>query len=225
MPKNKATKKTPMVLHSKRLLDFEKTLWSHSLTVAGVDEAGAGPLAGPVTAACVALHPSRTKTLEGLNDSKQLQESERDRLRPLIQDCALAWAVAHASVEEIDRLNIRQATLLAMRRAVEAVRGRQHIDHLLVDAHELATVPVPQSPLIDGDARSLSIAAASVLAKTARDALMVAYDQTFPGYGFSIHKGYGTKQHRDALVNLGPCEIHRRTFAPVRQILEAATGQ
>ncbi len=185
--------------------------------VAGVDEAGRGPLAGPVVAAAVILDPGRP--IEGLDDSKRLAPAVRARLAAAIRERALAWALGRAEVDEIDRLNILQATLLAMRRAVEALRPRP--DYALVDGDRWPPLPCPGEPVVGGDAREPAIAAASILAKTARDAEMVALDRRFPGYGFAAHKGYATAAHLAALRQLGPCPAHRRSFAPVRACLEA----
>lgn len=183
---------------------------------AGVDEAGRGALFGPVFAAAVILDPLRPVT--GLADSKVLSPSQRDSLALHIRASALAWAVASASAQEIDSINILQASRLAMRRAVEALQPAS--DYLLIDALTLK-LPLPQQGLIKGDARVQSIAAASILAKTARDACMAALDLEYPGYGIARHKGYPTQEHRDALRRLGPSPLHRRTYAPVREVLQA----
>nr|WP_261486287.1 ribonuclease HII [Acididesulfobacillus acetoxydans] len=196
----------------KGLLQVEESLWREGfLLVAGLDEAGRGPLAGPVFAAACVL-PARFQ-LPGLNDSKLLNAGKREALFPLIQEQALAWAVAEASVAEIDSLNILQATKLAMVRAVNALRVKPH--YLLIDALELP-LALPQRALIGGDRLSASIAAASILAKVERDKLMERLDALYPGYGFVRHKGYGTREHLQALQDLGPCPAHRRSFAPVR---------
>lgn len=190
--------------------------------MAGLDEAGAGPWAGPVAAGCVVLDPARTDALTGVYDSKQLSEKRREAMVPRIQEHALAFAVALASPEEIDRLNIRQACLLAMRRALEQVEARLGaVHHLLIDARRLEDVARPQSDLIRGDASSLSIAAASILAKVHRDHLMQEAAQRHPEYGFERHKGYGTAEHRRALEAHGPCPLHRRSFSPVRELAQA----
>jgi ribonuclease HII len=197
----------------RRLLEFETPLWASGVErIAGVDEAGVGPLAGPVVAAAVIL--PRGLRPRGLDDSKRLDEPARDRLAAEVKAGAVAWGVGVATHLEVDSLNVYQAGLLAMRRAVEALRPAPQ--HLLVDARRVPGVPWPQQGIVKGDARSLSIAAASVIAKTTRDALMVEADARFPGYGFARHKGYGAPEHLAALERLGPCELHRRSFAPVR---------
>lgn len=183
--------------------------------IAGVDEAGRGCLFGPVFAAAVILDPARP--VRGLADSKTLSPGRREELAAAIRERALAWAVATASVEEIDRINIREASRLAMRRAVEALRPP--CDYLLVDALEVDW-PVPQQALIRGDARVACIAAASILAKTARDALMEELDGRYPGYGIARHKGYATAEHCQALRRLGPTPLHRRSFSPVLEALQ-----
>ena len=176
--------------------------------IAGIDEAGRGPLAGPVATAAVILPPDTC--ILGLNDSKKLSEKQRLELEPIIKEQALAWNVVMIDHQVIDRINILQATKLGMRQAVAALEIAP--DYLLVDGMELDGVDLPQQGLIKGDARSVSIAAASVLAKTARDRLMLEYDAVYPGYGFAKHKGYPTAEHKEALRRLGPCPIHRLTF-------------
>jgi ribonuclease HII len=200
----------------RQLLRFEVALWDRGVErIAGVDEAGVGPLAGPVVAAAVIL--PRDLRPRGLDDSKKLDEPARDRLAAEVKAGALAWAVGQASVEEVDRLDVYQAGLLAMRRAVEGLAVAPQ--HLLVDARTVPGVAVPQQGIVKGDALSLSIAAASVVAKTTRDALMVEAEARWPGYGFARHKGYGAPEHLEALRRLGPCPIHRCSFAPVRQAM------
>lgn len=190
---------------------------AHLLTC-GVDEAGRGPWAGPVTAAAVILDPKRP--IAGLTDSKKLSEAARDRLAPEICERALAWAVAEASPEEIDRLNIREATFLAMTRAIAGL-GLAPVA-ILIDGNAMPkNLPAPARAIIKGDLTEPAISAASILAKTHRDAQMKAFCAQHPGYGFSQHKGYGTAAHAEALARLGPCEIHRRSFAPVRVLLES----
>ena len=183
--------------------------------ICGIDEAGRGPLAGPVCAAAVVLDPARP--LAGLQDSKQLSEKARERLAPLIREHALAWAVGWASVAEIDALNIRQANFLAMQQAFRAL-GLQP-DVALIDGREAPDLPCEVRCIIGGDALEPAISAASILAKTSRDAVMVEMCARYPGYGFSQHKGYGSAAHIAALRRLGPSPIHRRSFAPVRDML------
>lgn len=187
-----------------------------SALLCGVDEAGRGPLAGAVFAAAVVLDPDRP--IEGLADSKVLDEGARDELAAAIRGRALAWAVASASAGEIDALNILRATLLAMRRAVELlpmVPGEVQVDGL-----HTPRVACPCRAIVKGDATVPAISAASILAKTARDADMLAQEALYPGYGFAIHKGYPTPEHLAVLRILGPCEIHRRSFAPVIAALQ-----
>jgi ribonuclease HII len=181
----------------------------------GVDEAGRGPLAGPVVAAAVMLDPARP--IEGLRDSKKLSAAARERLTDIIQCDAVAWCVAEASVEEIDTLNILHATLLAMRRAVEGL-GRVP-DDVWVDGNRCPEWPWRSQAVVKGDDKVAAIAAASILAKTARDAFMRRLHETYPAYGFDRHMGYGTAQHLDALKAHGACPQHRRSFAPVKLVL------
>lgn len=188
--------------------------------IAGLDEAGRGPLAGPVVAAAVIL-PARCR-LAGVDDSKQLTESDRERLFALIQERAVGIGVGSASHEEVDRLNILEATRLAMGRAVASVMPVP--DCLLIDAVTLPGCRLPARSIIKGDALSLSIAAASIIAKVTRDRLMAEYHRIYPEYDFLAHKGYGTDEHRRRLLEHGPCAIHRRTFAPVAQILASGDG-
>ena len=183
--------------------------------IAGVDEAGRGALFGPVFAAAVILDPARP--IRGLDDSKQLAPERRETLACRIQERASAWAIGAADVFEIDRVNILEAARLAMRRAVEALSP---CDYLLVDAVKVY-VPLPQKAVIHGDALSFSIAAASILAKTARDRALVAWDQVFPGYGLQNNKGYSTPDHIAALQRLGPTWLHRFSFEPVREYASA----
>ncbi|MFN7826509.1 MAG: ribonuclease HII [Acidobacteriota bacterium] len=180
--------------------------------IAGVDEAGVGPMAGPVVAAAVMLPQSIR--LEGLDDSKRLTEARRAELAAQIKAHALAWAVGLATVEEIDQINIYQASLQAMRRAVDSLSIRP--EQLLVDARTLPDCPIPQQGIVRGDARSASIAAASIIAKTTRDAILTDLDRLYPGYGLAIHKGYATAAHLEAMKQLGVLPIHRRSFRPVR---------
>ena len=183
--------------------------------VCGVDEAGRGPLAGPVYAAAVILGPG--VRLRGLADSKMLTPDARESLRARIERRASAWAVASASVEEIDGLNILQATLLAMRRAVEQLTCLPA--EVLVDGLHCPPLHCPVRPVVRGDATIKEISAASILAKTARDRYMIELDRTYPQYGFAQHKGYSTPEHLDALRRHGACPHHRQTFAPVREVL------
>ena len=184
--------------------------------VCGVDEAGRGPWAGPVSAGAVIL--DRDDIPSGLNDSKKLTSKARERLEPRIKAAALAWGVGFASVEEIDDLNILRATGLAMRRAVEALAVRPA--DALVDGNYRFDLPCPVTTVVGGDGQSLSIAAASILAKVARDRLMMEMDARYPGYGFAAHKGYHAPAHVAALQAFGPCPIHRKTWAPVRQLID-----
>jgi ribonuclease HII len=183
--------------------------------VCGVDEAGRGPWAGPVSAAAVILDPARAP--EGVNDSKLLTPKARERLELEIKASAVAWAVGFASVEEIAELNILHATGLAMRRAVESLQVTPVF--ALVDGNYAFRLPCAVRTVVKGDAISVSIAAASILAKTARDRLMAEMDFLYPGYGFAAHKGYGAPVHGEALARLGPCAIHRMKWAPIRSIL------
>lgn len=198
------------------LLTEEKKLWQMGWQcVAGVDEAGRGPLAGPVFAGACIL-PAQFD-LPALNDSKKLNKKQRELLFGMIQEQALAYAVASASPEEIDQMNILQASKLAMRRAIEGLDIKP--DYLLIDALKLPEVPIPQTGLTGGDGLSASIAAASVLAKVARDRFMGEMHQVYPEYDFAKHKGYPTSEHMQMLRQFGPCPIHRRTFAPVAAAL------
>jgi ribonuclease HII len=191
------------------LLTRERELWAAGLLrVAGVDEAGVGPLAGPVVAAAV-IFPQGCG-LPGVDDSKKLTPERRASLSLSIRESALAFAVGIVEPEEIDRINVYQATLAAMGRAVDGLSIKPQ--HVLVDARRIPGCDLPQEAIIKGDARCHAIAAASILAKTTRDALMCRYDDEFPGYGFSDHKGYPTASHRDAIRRLGPCAIHRLSF-------------
>lgn len=186
--------------------------------VAGVDEAGRGPLAGPVVAAAVIL--DELQPIAGLADSKRLTARARERLDLEIRGKALCFAVAEASVEEIDRLNVLQATMLAMQRAVAGLRLRP--GRVLVDGNRLPVLPMQAEAVVGGDATVSSISAASILAKVHRDRLCVILDTRHPGYGFALHKGYGVPQHLEALRMQGPCEAHRRSFAPVRAAAAAS---
>lgn len=183
--------------------------------IAGLDEAGRGPLAGPVVAAVVIL-PTRCR-LHGVDDSKQVSEPERTRLYDVIMQRARAVAVGVATEQEIDRLNILEATRLAMSRALASLTAPA--DYLLIDAVELPNLAIPSRSIIKGDTLSVSIAAASIVAKVMRDRMMAMYHRTYPVYNFLSHKGYGTVEHLQRLAQHGPCAIHRRSFAPVAQLL------
>ncbi len=188
---------------------------STQILICGVDEAGRGPLAGPVYAAAVILNDARP--IIGLNDSKKLSEKKRDKLALEIREHALAWAIATASVEEIDRINILRASLLAMKRAVEALSLTPH--EVLVDGLHYPDTGLPSSAIVKGDSTVAAISAASILAKTARDAALLELHETYPHYGFAIHKGYPTAAHLSALREHGPCAEHRRSFGPVKALL------
>lgn len=205
----------------RQLLKYEQELWQAGCTlIAGVDEVGVGPLAGPVVAGAVIL--PRAYKLRELDDSKKLDGATRARLAERLKAEAVAWAIGIAEVEEIDQLNVYHAGLLAMRRAVEALTQAPEFvlpDFVLVDARTIPGLSVPQRPIIKGDCLSASIAAASILAKTTRDALMCEFARQYPGYGFAAHKGYSTAEHCRALRECGVTPIHRRSFRPVREAL------
>jgi ribonuclease HII len=184
--------------------------------IAGVDEVGRGPLAGPVVAAAVILDPARP--IDGLADSKALSEPKREALSILIRERAIAWAVGRAEIEEIDTINILQASLLAMRRAILALRPQP--EFALVDGNRCPVLPCPSEAIIKGDATVAAISAASILAKVSRDREMVGLDEQYPGYGFASHKGYPTPEHLSALARLGITPIHRRSFGPVKKYLQ-----
>jgi ribonuclease HII len=192
---------------------FEIQLWGQGTRwVAGIDEAGRGALAGPVAAAALVFPPDESliPALEGVRDSKQMTPAQRELWAGRLQAVALAWGVGFASPQEIDALGIVPATRLAVARALEQLSLAP--EHLLVDYLPLPEIPIAQTPLVKGDQRSLSIAAASILAKTARDARLRLLEREYPGYGLARHKGYGTPAHLAALERLGPCSIHRLTF-------------
>jgi ribonuclease HII len=204
-------------------LAHECELWRRGIApVAGTDEAGCGPLAGPVVAAAVVLpadwlDAGLCSKLRGLNDSKQLTEGRREKFYSVLTTHPeIRYAIATVAVEMIDRINIRQAAWRAMNMALDQLEPRPQ--HVLVDGLKISWLPYPQTALVQGDARSYSIAAASVLAKVTRDRVMREYDKQFPGYGFAGHKGYGTPEHLEAIRKLGPCPIHRRSFAPFRPV-------
>ena len=183
--------------------------------IAGVDEAGRGPLAGPVVAAAVILDPELS--IAGVRDSKSLSPEKRERAAAAIRERALAWGVGQATVQEIDRFNILQATWLAMKRAVACLPVRP--DHVLVDGNQCPDLPYPVEAVVRGDARVPVISAASIVAKVARDREMLVLDQRYPAYGFARHKGYPTREHLRSLDRYGACPVHRRTFGPVRDVL------
>jgi len=195
---------------------FDDLPYSLDEIICGVDEAGRGPLAGPVFAAAVIL--DRNRPIAGLRDSKKLNEARRDELAPLIREHAIAWAVAKASEEEIDRLNILQASLLAMKRAVYALSTVPTL--ALVDGNKCPVMRIQSIAIVEGDDKIESISAASILAKTARDAALVKLHKKYPQYGFDQHKGYGTALHLERLREHGASPVHRRSFAPVRAVLE-----
>jgi ribonuclease HII len=204
-------------------LAYECELWRQGLTlVAGVDEAGCGPLAGPVVAAAVVFPCGWAEIglgtgLRGLNDSKQLTEDQREKYYAILTTHPeIRFAVASVDVEMIDRINIYQAAHRAMNLALEQLQPPPQ--HVLVDGRAVKSMRIPHTPLVKGDARSYSIAGASVIAKVTRDRLMREYDLLYPGYGFAEHKGYGTPQHLAAIQALGACPIHRRSFAPFRPV-------
>ena len=191
---------------------------SKTVLICGIDEAGRGPWAGPVTAGAVILDPAHP--IEGLTDSKKLSEKKRLALEPLIKVSALAWGLGWASPEEIDELNIRQANHLAMRRAVEAMGCAP--TNIIIDGNDVPDgLPCPARAIIKGDLTEPPISAASILAKTARDRLMIELDAAHSGYGFATHKGYGTKAHAEALTRLGPCPAHRMSFKPVKRAAQS----
>jgi ribonuclease HII len=203
--------------HFYQLQEFEQTSFAQGFErIAGVDEVGRGPLAGPVVAGAVILKKSAflpESGLVGLNDSKQLTKKEREHFIELIKSHSHSFGIGLATSQEIDEINIYQATKLAMKRAISQLQPEP--DHLFIDALDLP-LSIPQTPIVKGDARSLTIAAASVLAKEFRDALMVELDDRYPGYNFSSHAGYATKAHLEAVEKLGPCPEHRLSFAPFK---------
>jgi ribonuclease HII len=195
---------------------MEPELYLPEGRIAGVDEAGRGPLAGPVIAGAVILDPD--KPIEGLRDSKRLSAKRRDELFDQIRERALAWAVGRADVEEIDRINILQATMLAMSRAVEALQP--YADHALIDGNRCPDLSCTSQAIIKGDSKVPAISAASIMAKVTRDREMLDLDMRYPGYGLAQHKGYPSKAHIEALESLGVTPAHRRSYAPVRRIIE-----
>lgn len=201
----------------RKLLRYETVLWEAGIShVAGVDEAGMSPLAGPVAAAAVVFARDGER-LAGIDDSKKLDARAREAFATEIKKTAVCWSVGFASVEEIDDINIYWAGLLAMTRAIEGLATSP--GHVLIDGRQIKSLKIPQQKIIGGDGKSVTIAAASILAKTARDVLMCKFDTEYPGYGFAQHKGYPVHEHRRALQKLGACPLHRRSFAPVRDAL------
>lgn len=184
--------------------------------IAGVDEAGRGPLAGPVVAAAVILDPMRP--IAGLKDSKQLTEETREQLAPIIKEWALDWSVAHATVEEIDELNILQATMLAMKRAVAGLTVRPNL--VLVDGNRVPHLDIAVNAVVGGDETVAAISAASIIAKTTRDHWLMDLDRQYPEYGFAKHKGYGTAEHMAAIEKYGPLPVHRKSFGPIKKLIE-----
>jgi ribonuclease HII len=202
------------------LTEVEAQLLEQQIVYCGVDEAGAGPLCGDVVAAAVILDPDNP--IEALNDSKKLSEKKREALFPEIKEKALSYCIARASAEEIDSINILQARMLAMTRAVRGLKLhglKQLPEYALIDGNRLPELDMPGTAIVKGDALVAAISAASILAKVQRDHEMVALDEQYPGYGLAKHKGYPTKAHIAALEELGPCEIYRKTFGPVKKIL------
>lgn len=197
------------------LLNFERVLWKSGVErIAGVDEAGVGPLAGPVVAAAVVFAPGTE--IEGVDDSKRLDRQRREELAAAIRERAAGVGVGLAEVAEIDRLNVYRAALVAMRRAVEALP--EPPQHVLVDAREIPELPIPQNRFDKGDGINFSIAAASIVAKTHRDRLMIELDRAYPAYGFARHKGYATTDHQEAIRRHGPCSVHRASYSFLREL-------
>ncbi len=195
------------------MADYPLAYRGHLL--AGVDEVGRGPLAGDVVTAAVILDPDNP--IEGLADSKKITARRREALSEEIQQKALAWHIARATVEEIDQLNILQATLLAMQRAVAGLAIEP--EYVAADGNRLPVWPYPSETVVKGDSKVAAISAASILAKVCRDREMIQFEQQYPGFGFARHKGYGTREHREAIARLGPSPIHRRSFEPVKSLL------
>ena len=213
---NNDTKQGSLFSNSEKsdLFFYERDL-SHKgyASIAGIDEAGRGPLAGPVVAAAVIL-PEGLQ-MPGVTDSKKLTALKREVLFDVVMEKAIATGVGIAEPEEIDRINILQATLKAMLRAVDKLKTSP--DYLIIDGINTLEIDIPQQAIKKGDSLSLSIAAASIIAKVTRDRMMLEYDKQYPSYGFASHKGYGSKLHREAIADIGPCPIHRKTFAGVRE--------
>lgn len=192
-----------------KMLEYERALYAKGYEfICGIDEAGRGPLCGPVVAAAVIL--KKDDHIEGVNDSKKLTEKKREELFEIIKERAVAWSVGIVDEETIDRINILEATRLAMKKAVEGLS--QKPDFALVDAEKKVSIDVPYSPIIKGDALSESIAAASIIAKVTRDHMIIELDKEYPEYGFAKNKGYGTKEHTEAILKYGLCKAHRRSF-------------
>ncbi len=190
-------------------LEFEKNAISKGYkAVCGVDEAGRGPLAGPVCAAAVILPEG--VIIDGVNDSKKLSEKKRDALFDVIREKALAYSIAYATVDEIEDINILNATMLAMRRAVEGLSVKA--DYAMIDGNKIPELNIDAECIVKGDAKSMSVACASILAKVSRDRLLYKYAEEYPMYGFDKHKGYGTVAHREAILKYGPCPYHRKSF-------------
>ena len=210
-------KRESYIVPEKPTLEHENRLWGEGFRiVAGMDEAGRGAWAGPVYAAAVVL-PTHNRVLDllsGVRDSKRMTARQRERWLGCIQSASVAWTIGSATHSEIDRIGIVPATCLAMQRALDEMMYKP--TYLLVDYIQIRDCAFPQLSLPKGDCRSLSIAAASIIAKTARDVFMVELDQRYPGYGFRRHKGYGTRQHRAAIEKLGPCPVHRFSFHPIK---------
>ena len=190
-------------------LEFEKEALAKGYkSVCGVDEAGRGPLAGPVCAAAVILPEG--VIIEGVNDSKKLSEKKRDSLFDVIREQALSYSIAYATVDEIEEINILNATMLAMRRAIDGLDIKA--DYAMIDGNKIPPIDIDAECIVKGDAKSMSIACASILAKVSRDRLLYKYAEEYPMYGFDKHKGYGTKVHREAILKYGPCPYHRKSF-------------
>lgn len=190
-------------------LEFEKeTLAKGYKSVCGVDEAGRGPLAGPVCAAAVILPEG--VIIDGVNDSKKLSEKKRESLFDVIREQALSYSIAYATVDEIEEINILNATMLAMRRAIDGLDIKA--DYAMIDGNKIPPIDIDAECIVKGDAKSMSIACASILAKVSRDRLLYKYAEEYPMYGFDKHKGYGTKVHREAILKYGPCPYHRKSF-------------
>ncbi len=200
------------------LWTYEKELYSKGITViGGVDEVGRGPLIGPVVTACVVLPPDFV--LEGLTDSKKLSEKKRDKFYDYIIENCTAYAIGECSPKEIDEYNIYEATKIAMKRAIDGVNKQVKLEHVLIDAMPLE-LDIPTTSIIKGDAKSISIAAASVIAKVTRDRMMLELDKKYPQYGYAKHKGYPTKKHVEAIKEFGLIDGYRKTYGPVKDVLE-----